>query len=287
MSRLDELTGTGHVWRLRSIHTGQLLLLIAIALAVVYPLLLVLFTALKTPSELVSNPFGIPETWAFTNLVDAWNKGDLGQAVKSSVIVSVGVVVGTVFLSLLGGVAYARLTFPFKRLSFVLLTLGLVVPHAVLIMPLFSVMRTLNLLDSYLSLILPQIALGLPFGILLLRGFISVLPKEIMDAAVVDGANLWQEFRFVTLPLVSPAAVALAIFQFIWSWNQYLLPLVMIQDPSKRTLPLSLANYISRFSSDFIGLAAASIIAFLPVFIAYIIFRRRIMDSTLAGALKG
>lgn len=273
--------------RKRLITILQFLFMLAIALAVSYPILLMIFTAFKTRPELTNNPFGVPQLWAFENLAKAWDKADLGRLIRNSVIVSGAVVVGTVSLSLLGGFAFARLKFPAKPLFFIALTLGLVVPQGTLVIPLFYQMKLLGLLNSYLAIILPQVGLGLPFGILLLTSFIRDLPEEIMDAATIDGCDLWQQFRYVVVPLVRPAAVALAVFQFIWSWNQYLLPLVMIADPAKRTVPIGLGYFMGRYSSDFILLAAASTIAFLPILLAYILFHRQVMAARLSGALKG
>jgi raffinose/stachyose/melibiose transport system permease protein len=290
MRALRGLTIRDMNWPLlrRHVTTGvQFLLMLAIALAMSYPIFLMLFTGLKSQAELTRNLFGVPRSWAFSNLVEAWETAKLGNLMKNSLIVSSAVVVGTVCLSLLGGFAFARLAFPAKRLLFTTLTLGLIVPQGTLVIPLFYQMKTLKLLNTYLAVILPQVALGLPFGILLLRGFIQEIPQEIMDAAEVDGCNLWQQFVHIVFPLVRPAAVALAVFKFIWSWNQYLLPLVMIQLPRMRTVPIGLTYFVSRFSGDFTLLSAAASITVVPILVTYIIFHRHIMEARLAGALKG
>lgn len=260
--------------------------LILIALLVFYPISLLLFTAAKTPAELAQNTFGPPMSISFKNLIDVWQTEDISRYLINSIIVTLGVVAGTVILSAMGGFGFARLRFGSRSLLITLLLMGLVVPFEVLIIPIFYMMRSLHLLSTYWAMILPQIALGLPFGILLVRSFTVGLPQELFDAAELDGCSTWQRFRYIALPLMRPALVALAIFQAIWSWNQYLLPLVVVQDPNLRTLPVILGFFIGRYSTDFGRLTAAALLLFIPTFIFYVVFNRQILNARLTGALS-
>ncbi|HZQ09420.1 MAG TPA: carbohydrate ABC transporter permease [Anaerolineae bacterium] len=262
------------------------IILAGIALIVFYPIALLIFTALKTPAELVRNTFGPPQAVSFNNIIDVWVTEQLGGYLVNSLIVSSGVVIGSVILSALGGFGFARLHFSNKRLYLTLLLLGLVIPFETLIIPIFYMMRGLNLLSTYWAMIIPQVALGLPFGILLVRSFTVSLPQELFDAAELDGCNAWNRFWHVALPLMRPALVAVAIFQAIWSWNQYLLPLVVVQDPNIRTLPLMLGFFIGRYSTDFGRLCAAALMLFLPTLVFYILFHRQILNARLTGALN-
>lgn len=262
------------------------IILAGIALIVFYPIALLIFTALKTPAELVRNTFGPPQVISFNNLIDVWVTEQLGGYLVNSLIVSSGVVIGSVILSALGGFGFARLHFSNKRLYLTLLLLGLVIPFETLIIPIFYMMRGLNLLSTYWAMIIPQVALGLPFGIMLVRSFTVSLPQELFDAAELDGCNAWNRFWHVALPLMRPALVAVGIFQAIWSWNQYLLPLVVVQDPNMRTLPLMLGFFIGRYSTDFGRLCAAALMLFLPTLIFYILFHRQILNARLTGALN-
>lgn len=270
-------------WVVRAFMT---IVLLGIALIVFYPILLLLFTGLKSPAELVRNTFGAPQSLYLDNLIDVWQSEHLDRYLMNSLIVSTGVVVGTVVLSALGGFGFARLRFSGKKLFLTLLLLGLVIPFETLIIPIFYMMRGLRLLSTYWALIIPQVALGLPFGILLVRSFTVGLPQELFDAAELDGCSTWKRFRYVALPLMRPALVATAIFQFIWSWNQYLLPLVVIQDPATRTLPLVLGFFIGRYSTDFGRLSAAALLLFLPTLAFYVLFHRQILNARLTGALN-
>ena len=262
------------------------LLLAVIAVALFFPVALLIFTATKKQSELVRNPFGPPRTLYLGHLRNVWEKDKLGLYLKNSVIVSSGVVLGSVALSALGGFGFARLQFSGKAALHVLIVLGLVVPFETLVIPIFYMLRGLNMLSTYWAMILPQVALGLPFGILLVRSFVVGLPQELFDAAELDGCDAWQRFWHVALPLIRPALVAVGIFQAIWSWNQYLLPLVMVQDPDMRTVPVMLGFFIGKHGADFGRLTAAALILFMPTLIAYLLFHRQILNVRLTGAFN-
>lgn len=264
----------------------RLVAMAALALAVLYPLVVLVFTAFKTQGDLIMNPTGPPTQWTFANFVKAWTEAGMATLMLNSAIVSSGVVLGTVVLSSLGGFALARLRLRGTRSLPLLLTIGLVLPFEVLMIPLFYSFRAVGLLDSYMSMILPQVALGLPFGILLLRSFIAELPQAFFDAAELDGAGPWAQYRHVAMPLCRPALVALAVLELIWSWNQYLVALVMVQNPHLRTIPLGLSIFVGRYESTYTALAAAALIALIPSLVLYVIFHREALRANLAGALK-
>jgi raffinose/stachyose/melibiose transport system permease protein len=257
-----------------------------LAIAVLYPLMILVFTAFKTGPELIADPTGLPRNWTLANLAKAWDQARMGTLMINSLIVSGGVVIGTVALSSIGGFAFGRLEFRGRRWLPILLTIGLVLPFEVLMVPIFYTFRSLGLLNSYLAMILPQVALGLPFGILLVRGFIADLPSELFDAAEIDGAGLWHQYRFVAMPLAKSALVALAVLELLWSWNQYLVALVMVQTTGLRTIPLGLSLFIGRYQTDYVALAAAALIAMVPSLALYIVFHRHVLRANLSGALK-
>ncbi len=213
-------------------------LMLFIALAFFYPFQLVISTAFKTEAERIRNPLGMPREWTAEFIVKAWTVTNMGNLMKNSLIVSTGTMVGAVFLSCLGGFALARLRFPGRNSLPYLLALGLVLPFEVLMVPTFYTYKFLGLLNSHWSMILPQIGLGMPFGILLIRGFISDLPEDYFEAMKLDGGSLVAQFFWLVLPLILPAIITLCVFQFLWSWNTYLVALVMVQDPALRTVPL-------------------------------------------------
>ena len=232
------------------------------------------------------NPFGFPWSIFIQNYVEVWQNEGLAHYLMNSINVSGFVVLGTVSLSALGGFGLARLKFKGKNALLVLLVMGLVVPAETLIIPLFYMMRFLHLLSTYAALILPQVALGLPFSILLVHSFMQGLPHELFEAAEIDGCSTWDRFWRIAVPLIRPALIGVAIFQFIWSWNQYLLPLVLVQKPEMRTVPVMLGYYIGKHGANYGDLTAASVILFLPILIFYLVFHRQILGVRLTGALK-
>jgi raffinose/stachyose/melibiose transport system permease protein len=273
-------------WRKLLSQVFFLILMGAIGFVVLYPVMMVVFTAFKTDAELARNPLGIPHVWTTANFTSAWRDAGMSKLFLNSVMISLGVVFGSVILSAMGAFALARLEFPGKRILPILLTVGLVLPFETLMIPLFYTFKAFHALNTYWAMILPQVGLALPFGILLVRGFIAALPQELFDAAEIDGAGLWRQFVHIVIPLSRPALIALAVFQFLWSWNQYLIGLVMVQDPGMRTIPLGLTFFVGRYSTFYTGLAAAAVIAMLPMFAMYIVFHRQIQQANLAGVLK-
>lgn len=287
-SAAASLSARRSVVRWRTLLTRSLLLVVmgALGFVILYPVLMVIFTAVKSDAELVHNPLGVPLVWTFVNFETAWRDAGMSKLFLNSVIVSAAVVSGSVSLSAMGAFALARLEFPGKRLLLALLTIGLILPFETLMIPIFYTFRAFHALNSYASMIMPQVGLALPFGILLVRGFIADLPQELFDAAEIDGAGIWRQFLFIATPLSRPALVALAVFQFLWSWNQYLVALVLVQDPALRTVPLGLTYFVGRHETFYTGLAAAAVIAMLPMFALYVIFHRQIQHANLAGVLK-
>jgi raffinose/stachyose/melibiose transport system permease protein len=273
-------------YRTLSIKLGTTALLILISGLVIYPILLLFFTATKSQAEMVRNPFGFPKEIYMDNFIEVWNTEGLPKFLVNSLVVSGGVVIGTVLLSAFGGFGLAQLHFPGKRWFRIILVMGLVIPVETLVIPIFYMLRSLGLLSTYFAMIFPQVALGLPFGILLVSSFTVGLPKELFEAAEIDGCDTWNQFWRIAFPLVRPALIGVAIFQFIWSWNQYLLPLVVVQNPSMRTIPVMLGYYIGKHGTDFGKLSAASVILFIPILLFYLIFNRSILGVRLTGALK-
>lgn len=252
----------------------------------IYPVLLLFFTSTKPQSELVRNPFGPPWTLFGDNYKEVWTTEGLPKYLLNSIIVSGSVVLGTVVLSAFAGYGLARLRFRGKNLILIMLVMGLVVPAETLVIPLFYMMRFFHLLSTYAAMIIPQIALGLPFSILLVHSFTVGLPQELFEAAEIDGCSTFDRFLRIALPLIRPALIGVAIFQFIWSWNQYLLVLVLVQKPEMRTVPVMLGYYIGKHGSNFGDLTAAAVILFLPILVFYLVFNRSILGVRLTGALK-
>lgn len=244
--------------------------------------------AINEPGIRVSGA-SIPTSISFGNFVTAWQRGGFAQALTSSTIVATSVVIVSVVFSALAGYAFALMRFPFKRVIFLVLLAGLVLPYEVMIIPLFFEFRSVGLIDSRWVLILPQIGLSVSFGTFWMRTAFEAQPGSIVEAAQIDGANSWVVFRQVLVPIVKPAILSLAALLFLFTWNEFLLALVLIpQNTSVQTAPLALSFFASqRRGGDPSVIAAAALIVALPVAILYVALQRRLTQGMTTGATKG
>jgi raffinose/stachyose/melibiose transport system permease protein len=263
------------------------LILTIFMLIVCIPLWGALMSAFKTDSELFSSPFSLPQTWTLENFKEAWTVGRFSQFFKNSVFVTTVVVIVSVFLSILSGYAFGQLPLPGKKLLFPLMLIGYMVPFEAVIIPLYHWMGALGLRNTYWALILPQIGLSVSFGTLWMSSFFENAPQELVDAATIDGATRWQTLWQILFPLSRPATTTLIVLIFMWTWNEFLLALVMVQSESMRTLPVGLAFFQGRFSSNIPLMAAGAIIVALPTILIYILFQRFFIRGMFGGAIKG
>jgi raffinose/stachyose/melibiose transport system permease protein len=263
------------------------LILILFSLVVVLPLSGMLLSAFKSETEVNASPFALPEQITLENFSQAWSVGHFNIFFKNSVIVTTVVVTVSVFLSVLAGYAIGQLPLPGRKWIYPLLLLGYMVPFEAVIIPLYNLMDVLGLRDTYWALILPQVGLSVSFGTLWMTAFFENAPSELVDAAAMDGCSRWQTLWQVLWPLAQPAVTTLTVLFFMWTWNEFLLALVMVQNESMRTLPVGLSFFLGRYSANIPLLAAASIIVALPTVLIYIIFQRFFIRGMLGGAVKG
>jgi raffinose/stachyose/melibiose transport system permease protein len=257
------------------------------AVAAVYPLLAVLQLALQ-PSGSTFESFSIPDGLTLDNFGDAWTEGGFGSALWGSFLVAATVSVVSAFLSIMAAYALTMFTWRLATPVFLFMLLGLVAPYEGMVIPLYYDLREFGLTNTYWALILPQIGLSVSFGTFWLRSFFASAPRSIVDAARVDGASSWGTLWRVMFPQARPAVTALIVLFFIFTWNEFLLALVMIQDQSIRTAPLVLADFAGS-QRGIVNLpltAAAALIVAAPVVAVYVALQRRFIDGLLAGAVK-
>jgi raffinose/stachyose/melibiose transport system permease protein len=266
---------------------GQYVILFAVAVLAMAPLLLMWFSAFKTRVEVAVDPLALPTSLNLSNRVEAWTTGRYSSYWLNSVITTVPTVAGVVALSTLAGYGFARLKLPGKRIWFYLILLGLMVPFQSYMIPLYFDLQRYGLLSTYLAVILPGIALGLPFGVYFMQAFFRSLEPEISDSARVDGCNEFQVFWHIVLPLTAPGLSSLTIFQSLWTWNSFLMPLIFLNDEAHRTLPLGLMFFQSRFTSDYALISAGVLITSFPIIVVYLLLQRRFVQGLASGALKG
>jgi raffinose/stachyose/melibiose transport system permease protein len=264
--------------------------LAVLSLAVLFPFYLVIVTALKDPQRMLENPLGLPTgpptSWNWGVFSQAWREGHFGTYFMNSVYVVVPTVIAVLSFSMLAAYAFATMRFRGRRVLFITLVAGLTIPLEVLVTPLFYQMVDLHLINTLWAVMLPQIAILLPFGVLLLWAFIRDLPSELMDAGRMDGCGSFRLLTRVVLPLCRPVLLSLLVFTFMWTWNQFLLPLIMIQAEGARTLPLGLTFFQGQYISEFNLIMAGVTISVIPILIVYVVFQRHIIRGVSTGAVK-
>ena len=255
-------------------------------LIILIPILGLVFSAFKTDSEVIKGPLSFPSEIRLDAFKEAWTTGRFNYFFRNSVIVTIVVVAVSVFLATLTGYAFAMLPVPGRKFLFPLMLLGYMVPFEAVIIPLYHLMNRMNLTDTYWALILPQVGLSVSFGTLWMSSFFRAAPRELVDAAAMDGCNRWQVLWRILWPLARPAVLTLVVLVFMWTWNEFLLALVMVQKETMRTLPVGLAFFQGRYSANIPLMAAGSLIVAAPILLVYILFQRYFIRGMLGGAVK-
>jgi raffinose/stachyose/melibiose transport system permease protein len=202
------------------------------------------------------------------------------------VIVAVSVVAIASVLSILSGYAFGLMRFRGASILFYVFLLGLMVPMEAMIVPLYFDLRDLHLTDTYWALILPQVAQSVAFGTFWMRSYFTGTPRSLIDAGRIDGASSWGILWRILVPSGRPAITTMVVITFMWTWNEFLLALVMVSSENRRTVPLGLAFFQGQHSSDISLLAAAAVLVALPVVVVYLVFQRRFIEGMLSGAIK-
>lgn len=262
-------------------------LLTLYALVTLYPLFWLFISAFKSNEEFFKSPFSLPSSWNFDNFVKAWNVSEMGTSIINSTIVTVASLVLTLVLGALAAYVLARFEFKLKPLFMGLFLLGMLIPIHSTLVPLFIIMNKIHLLDTYGALILPYTAFELPLAIFVTAAFLTSIPKEIEEAAHIDGMGYWGIFFRMMLPLSIPALSTVAILGFLRFWNDFAFALVFINNPALKTIPLSISVFATGYSTDYKLTMAALTIAVLPTIAIFLLFQEQIMKGMTAGAVKG
>lgn len=258
--------------------------LIALALIWLVPIAWALDTALKPNGETTKVTWALPHPTlgSFRTLIE---QGDILNWYATSFITSTLTAVGTVLTASMAGFALSRLDFRGKNLTFWFVLAGIMIPGQVLIVPLFREFSTLHLLNSYWAVILPQIPTAI--AVFVFKQFFDGLPKELEDAARVDGASNWRIYRTIVMPLSRPAVSAVAIFSFVWSWNNLLWPLLVLTNPDLMTIPVGLATVQGSFGIRYADTMASALLGALPLVLVFLLFQRHIVEGIAGTGLKG
>jgi ABC-type glycerol-3-phosphate transport system permease component len=261
--------------------------LIVLSLLTIIPVLMVISTTLKTDSDVKTDPFGLFTSFSGANLVRAWTDGHFNDYLLNSFLLSVPSTVLILLISTMAGYTFARLPFFGRTFLFYLVVLGLLVPFFTYMIPLYFQLRSMHLLDTLPGAILVLTSTGISFGTFFMRAFFSDLPEELEQAARIDGCSEWRIFTRVMLPLVTSGIGALAVFTFITTWNNFLVPLLYLPGGNYRPLTAGLYNFMGGRSIDIGPLAAGTLITILPIIVLFIVLQKQVTAGFISGAVKG
>jgi len=257
----------------------------ALVAAMFYPTIWMVLSSFKSNREIFRSPFALPATWRWENFVEAWDVGGLGGLYVNSIIVTAVAVTLTVGAATAAAFAFSRLEFPGRRLSYRVLLLGLLLPPPTVAIPLFTQLRDMGLLNTLWALILPGAAWSLSLTVFLMRAYFNAVRPDMEEAAKIDGANTWQIFWRVSVPMVWPAMLTMIILNTINIWNELLFALLFIVDEDKRTLPVGLVRFYGYHSTDYALVFAALTITTIPILLLYFLLQRHVINGLTATAM--
>jgi len=253
---------------------------------IVAPLVLTVFAALKSPEQFLYKPWIPPRPPVFENFVSAWYKARFNIYFKNSVIISTIDALAMISIATMAAYAFVFIRFPGSNLLLPLFLAGLMVPVTALILPLYAIMNSFDLINTHFGVILADLSLALPFFIFIGRAYFLSIPSELRDAARVDGAGEFRIFWNVMFPLAKPVIITTALLEFLWSWNDLLLRLVFLTKDSLRTLTVGLLFFQGLHTRDVGGNAAAALILAGPIIVLFLIFQRQFIQGLTKGAIK-
>lgn len=265
------------------------LFLLLWAVIVIFPMVWLLYTSFKTDQEIFFSPWSLPATLQWDNFRRGWVDAHIGDYFLNSFIVVLPSLALILILSAMTAYVLARFPFPGNRVIFYGFMAGMLFPVFLALIPLFFLVKDLGMLSTFHGLILVYVAYSLPFSVFFLTGFFRTLPSELHEAAIIDGANQYQVFFRIMLPLAQPGLISIAIFNFLGMWNQYLLPVVLMTDAKRYVLTQGLAYMLHQqyYQNDWSALFAAVAMIMVPTLMVYVIFQNQIQKGITVGALKG
>ncbi len=262
-------------------------ILILGAFLVLMPLYSILAVSLQPGDVATKGGFAWPDNPTLKHYGNVWVTANYGRLIMNSLLVAVMVVAVTVLSAVLAGYAFGKMEFPGKNILFPVLLIGLAVPFEGLVLPLYFMLRKFGLDNRLIGVVAAESGLYVSFGILWMRQAFFSIPDEVTDAAKVDGASPWKTFQRIALPIAWPSAATLAVLYFVWSWKEFLVALVLLQDQSRKTVPAGLSAFAGKYISNIPDIAAAAVITSLPVVIMYLFLQKQMIRGLTQGAVKG
>lgn len=261
--------------------------LVLMAIIYIVPLIWVFLVSFKTNSEIFTNPFGLPESFYLDNFTFALTAGKLGVATLNSAIVCITTLILSMIIGSMAAFAISRLRWKLSKVCLTYFLIGMMIPIHCVLIPLFTRFAKIGLSNNLLGLIIPYVTFSLPVTIYIMTGFFENLPNELIEAACIDGASIYQIFSKVMLPLSKTGLFVTGLMTFVANWNELLMAMVFISDEAKKTLPVSLSKFVGPYNTNYSQMFAAIIIAIIPTIIVYCAFSNQIVEGLTAGSVKG
>lgn len=253
----------------------------------IYPVIWMIFGSLKTTGDFYTNIWGIPDTFHISNYIEAWERGGLGRKYLNSILVTGLFLLIIIPVNCCAAYVLARVRFKGRKLIYMFLLVGMMIPAGILGMPTYSVALKLGLVDSVWGIAFVYAGQAVSFGVFLMRSFYVSLPKSLEDAAMIDGCNRFQSFVKVVLPLTKPGIMIQVVFSGLNTWNEYFLSSIMLRSEEAKTLPVGIMTFVGEYSTDFPQMFAALTAATMPLIIIYLLAQKQFIEGLTAGATKG
>lgn len=268
-------------------HIVCAVILLIMVIICIYPIVWMFFGSMKDKAEFYTNIWGLPKQIHLDNYIAAWKNADLGRRFINSLIVTLGSMCIMIPVTSCAAYAVARLNFKGKNLIYMYLLLGIMIPAGVLGIPTFTVAMKMGFLNSHLGLMLIYAAQNIAMGMFIMRGFFISLPRELEEAAMIDGCSRFGCFVRIIVPLARAGVATQVIFNGLTIWNDYFMANIMITKDELRTLPLSIANFVGKHSTNYPELFAMLTMATIPVIIVFVLSQKSFIEGVAAGAVKG
>lgn len=268
-------------------HIVCAVILLIMVIICIYPIVWMFFGSMKDKAEFYTNIWGLPKQIHLDNYIAAWKNADLGRRFINSLIVTLGSMCIMIPVTSCAAYAVARLNFKGKNLIYMYLLLGIMIPAGVLGIPTFTVAMKMGLLNSHFGLMLIYAAQNIAMGMFIMRGFFISLPRELEEAAMIDGCSRFGCFGRIIVPLARAGVATQVIFNGLTIWNDYFMANIMITKDELRTLPLSIANFVGKHSTNYPELFAMLTMATIPVIIVFVLSQKSFIEGVAAGAVKG
>jgi raffinose/stachyose/melibiose transport system permease protein len=274
--------------RPRPVRTTVIYVLVtALGLTIILPLVFGVLGGFKDTGQLSTNGLGLPHPWVWSNYSGILKSGIFWRQVGNSTLIAVGTALITVAAGACAAFVFARFAFRGREFLAMLFAIGLMFPPAVAILPLFVLLRTFGLLDNPLGVILPQAGFFLPVTIIILRSFFRQIPREVEEAATMDGCSTFRFFWSILLPMARPALATVSVLAIVTSWNNFFLPLVVFNNPDWWTIPVGVQQFKTEYSTDYARVLAYTVMAMIPALGFYAVAERQLIGGFTTGAIKG